>query len=78
MKKTFVKVFLEIDENGKKTPKTIVFDDKEFNIDRVMDCKNCVSMKVGGVGERYTIRIKDNITYLFYENGKWFVEEKRS
>jgi hypothetical protein len=33
-------------------------------------------MKVGGVGERYTVRIKGKETYLFFENNKWFVEEK--
>jgi len=76
MKKTYVKVLAEIDENGKKTPKSIVFKDKAYDIDRVLETKLCPSMKVGGVGERYTIRINDNITYLFCERDKWFVEEK--
>ena len=76
MKKTYVKVLAEIDENGKKTPKIVVFKDKAYDIDRVIDMKPCVSMKVGGVGERYTIRINGKETYIFYEQGKWFVEEK--
>lgn len=76
MKKTFVKVLAEIDENGKKTPKVIEFKGNRYGVDRVIDIKLCASMKVGGVGERYTIRIKGNLTYLFYEQGKWFVEEK--
>ena len=76
MEKTYVKVVAEIDENGNKTPKLIFFKDKEFQIDRVLDIKNCASMKVGGVGERYTIRINGNVTYLFCEQGKWFVESK--
>jgi hypothetical protein len=33
-------------------------------------------MKVGGVGERYKVRINGKETYIFFENGKWFVEEK--
>ena len=76
MKKTYVKVVAEIDENGKKTPKSITFKDTTYEIDRVLDMKHCASMKVGGVGERYTIRINGSITYVFCELGKWFVEEK--
>ena len=76
MKKTYVKVLLEMDELGNKYPKLIEFNDNKYEIDRILDIKKCASMKVGGVGERYTIRIGANTTYMFYENGKWFVEEK--
>jgi len=76
MGKKFVKVILEIDEDGKKTPKTIIYNDEKFEIDRVVDMKKCPSMKVGGIGERYTVRIKGKETYIFFENNKWFVEEK--
>lgn len=76
MQKKYVKVFLEIDENGKKTPKTIVYNDQKFEIDKVLDIRRCASMKVGGVGERYTISINNKQTYIFFENNKWFVEEK--
>ena len=76
MKKTYVKVLTEIDENGKKTPKIINFDGVCYIVDRVLECKRCASMKVGGVGERYTIRINGQTTYIYYEENKWFVEEK--
>lgn len=76
MKKKYVKVYLEMDENGKKTPKTIVYNDQKFEIDRVLDVRTAPSMKVGGVGERYTVRIDGKETYIFLENNKWFVEEK--
>lgn len=76
MNKKYVKVILEIDENGKKTPKTIVYNDKEYLIDKVVDIRQCVSMKVGGIGERYTVRIDGKETFIFFENNKWFVEEK--
>ena len=76
MKKKYVKVYLEMDENGKKTPKSIVYNDQKFEIDCVLDVRTAPSMKVGGVGERYTIRIDGKETYIFLENNKWFVEEK--
>ena len=76
MKKTFVRVLAEMDENGKKTPKVIDFAGKKFEVDRVLDVKKCSSMKVGGVGERYRVRIGGKETYIFFEDNKWFVEEK--
>lgn len=76
MKKTFVKVVAVVDEEGVVTPKSLEFNDTTYIIDRVLDRKNCATFKVGGIGVRYTIRIGNNTTYLFQENGKWFVEEK--
>ena len=76
MKKTYVKVIVETNELGNKRPITIFFDDKKFNIDRVLDMKKCASLRVGGVGERYTVRIGNCTTFLYFENTRWFVEEK--
>ena len=76
MNKKYVGVLVDIDQNGKQTPKEIVYNDTKYVIDRVLGVKNCVSFKVGGIGERYTIRINNHETYLFCENGRWFVEEK--
>ncbi len=76
MQKKFVKCLVEFDEEGNKTPKQITFNDRVFEIDRVMQVKNCASFKVGGIGERYKIRIGQTITYIFFEEGKWFVEAK--
>ena len=76
MKKKYVDVYVFVDECGNKTPREIVYNDRTFVVDRVLDKKNCASFKVGGIGERYTIRIGENTTYLYCEGGKWFVEEK--
>ena len=76
MKKKYVKVFMEINEDGQKTPKEIVYNDITYSIDKILDIKKCPSMKVGGIGERYSIRIGNNITNIFFEKDRWFVEEK--
>ena len=76
MKKKFVDVYVYVDESGGKHPKVLVHNDKKYNIDKVIDIKNCASFKAGGIGERYTIRIGHNITYLYFEKDRWFVEEK--
>jgi hypothetical protein len=75
MTKVFVKVLAEIDENGKKTPKVITFEGRDYIVDKVIDIKNRASMKVGGVGERYRVRIGGRETYIYYEFHKWFVEK---
>lgn len=74
MGKEFVRVVLDVDEQGKKTPKTIIFRGEKYEIDKVADIRQCASFKAGGVGERYTIRIGEKVTYLYFENGRWFVE----
>ena len=74
--KKWVFVTADIDEEGNKRPRVIKFGDDVYTIDSVMDIKKCASFKAGGIGERYTIRIGASITYLFCENGRWFVEEK--
>lgn len=77
MEKQFVSVIVKFDENGNKTPLSIIWIDlKTYKIDKVISVKNRASMKVGGIGERYEVRINDKLTYIFYENGKWFVEKK--
>ena len=51
-------------------------DGKEFEIDEVVDVRRAASLKAGGAGIRYTIRIGDRRTYLFLEEDKWFVERR--
>ena len=76
MQKTFVKVVVEYDTVGNKKPLKIYWGNKSFDIEKVIEVKNRASLKVGGVGERYLVKILNTQTYLFYEDGKWFVEEK--
>jgi hypothetical protein len=39
-------------------------------------CARLRSLKGGGLGIRYTCRIRGKQVYLFDEEGKWFVERK--
>lgn len=62
---------------GDILPLTLFYEDVPYEIDKVLEVKNGVSLLVGGVGKKYTIRVKDKTTYLFEEEGKWFVESKK-
>ena len=76
MQKKYVVCLVEFDEIGNKIPKQITFDGQSFVVDKVLQVKNCASLKAGGFGERYTIRVQGKQTYIFFEEGKWFVEAK--
>lgn len=78
MTKSYVSVLVNFDKSGNKIPKTITLDDHMYEIDKVLEVKNSASLKVGGIGQRYKVRINNTETFLFYEREteKWFVELK--
>lgn len=77
MKKTFVKVLVEFSADGAKKPLKIYWNNGgAYEISKILSVKTRPSFNVGGLGERYEVKINGTITYLFFEEGKWFVEEK--
>jgi hypothetical protein len=75
-KKRYVEVVAVHDTDGSVTPKAIRWSDgRTFRIDQVLDVQRRASLKVGGFGLRYLIRIGHHQSFLFYEEPKWFVEE---
>ena len=74
-RKVFVKVLVEFDEQGNVLPVNITWEDgRKYEIDKVTDIRRAVAGKVGGTAIRYTVRINGRTTYLFLDEGKWFVE----
>ncbi len=64
-------------EDGTVLPLAVVWEDgRRFAVDRVLDVRRAASLKVGGTGVRYLVRIQNRDTFLFYEEPRWFVEEK--
>lgn len=75
-RKHYVEVVSRTDEDGRIMPMAVVWSDgRTFDIDRVLDVRQAASLKVGGTGVRYLIRIGQHTTYLFHEDPRWFVEE---
>ncbi|MDT8902363.1 hypothetical protein [Anaeroselena agilis] len=75
MGKTFVKVTAEHDEGGRVRPLAVTWTDgRRYEVDRVTDVRQAPSLKGGGLGVRYTCRIRGKEVYLFCDEGKWFVE----
>lgn len=76
-KRTYVKVVAEFDEDGNIRPLTIEWrDGRRFHVDRLLNVRRAAATKAGGQGMRYTCRILGRETYLFEDEGRWFVEEK--
>lgn len=77
IRKVYVEVTVKIDTEGEITPISVTWEDGTiYEIDRILDIKRAASTKAGGIGIRYTCRILNQESYLYYENPKWFVEGK--
>lgn len=84
--KVYVPVRVEFREDGTMLPREITWEDGErFQIDRVSDIRSAPALRAGGQGDRYTIWVNGQQSYLFFERspnqtgnviGRWFVERK--
>jgi hypothetical protein len=52
-------------------------DGANYKIDLVTDVTRAASLKAGGTGIRYTIKIGRATSFLYLEEDKWFVERRR-
>ena len=84
--KAYVQVSVDSDHDGIMHPTSSLWEDgTHYEIDRVLDVRPAFAARAGGQGDRYTIRLGERITYLFFEHnvdygshipGRWFVERR--
>lgn len=76
--KIYVETAAEFSTDGQLKPLWIIWEDgRKFEIDRVLRVDRAASRKAGGIGLRYTVRIRGHEHHLYYEeNYRWFVEAK--
>lgn len=78
-RKQYVDVVSLTSAEGGVTPLAVVWEDgRRFKVSEVLDARQATSLKTGGAGMRYTIRVGPHTTYLWYDEqqGAWFVETK--
>lgn len=76
-RRAYVKVIVEYSPEGKVRPLMVEWEDgRRFEVDRLLDVRQAASTRAGGQGMRYTVRILGRETYLFEDDGRWFVEAK--
>ena len=84
--KVYVAVKVDFRDDGIMLPREITWEDgTKYEVDRVLDIRQAPAMKAGGQGDRYTVKIRGQQSYLFFERstnlsgyviGRWFVERK--
>ena len=72
--KQYVEVIAKFDEIGRVIPLYVVFDKRNYRIDRVKNITLAASLKSGGQGVRYTCKIGGQERFLFLEENLWFIE----
>ena len=76
-RRAYVKVVAEISPEGAVKPLSVEWEDgRRFEVDKLLDVRRAVATKAGGQGMRYTVRISGHETYLFEDEGRWFVEAR--
>jgi hypothetical protein len=79
------KVYVDVNEDrlkdGRLLPLSFIWEDGvRYEIDRITDVRPAASLKAGGAGLRYTIKVRNRETYIFLEENKegakWFMERK--
>lgn len=85
-RKVYVDVIVTFRNDGIMLPRQITWEDgHKYDIDRVSDIRPSAAAKAGGQGDRYTVWINGQQSYLFFERncslsgnniGRWFVERK--
>lgn len=74
MEDKYLTVVAEHRPDGSIRPLKIQYEEKWYEIDRVIDVRPAASLKMGGQGNRYTCRILGRQVYLFCDDGLWFLE----
>lgn len=69
MRKVYVQVDARFTADGKIIPHRIVWEDgKVYTIDEVLDIRRAASLKAGGIGMRYLVRLRST-TYSRKKRG---------
>lgn len=75
--KVYVSVLARFEPDGRLVPLTVIWEDgTRYEVDKVLDVRRAASLKAGGCGMRYTVRIGGKETFLFLEIDRWFVERR--
>ena len=72
--KIYVKVIAEFSPEGSVTPLRMEYNDRWFDIDRLVRVENRAPESGGGGMLRYTVRIWGQTRYLWRDKDRWFVE----
>ena len=79
--KVYVEVTADFKPDGTIYPRSFKWEDgNRYEIDRILDMRRAASLKAGGTGLRYKVRVRHRETFMFLEDGsgtfRWFMERR--
>ena len=79
--KVYVEVNVDHTTDGKVLPRSFVWEDGvRYEVDRIIDVRRAASLKAGGAGTRFTVRVRNKEVFMFLEEDhgtdRWFMERK--
>ena len=79
--KVYVEVNADYKPDGTILPRSFVWEDgNRYEVDKILDVRPAASLKAGGAGLRYTVRVGRRETFMFLEEDRsvdrWFMERK--
>lgn len=79
--KAYVEVNADHMPDGSVFPRSFVWEDgQRYEIDKIISVCPAASLKGGGVGLRYTIRIQGKVRFMYLEEDnsihRWFMERR--
>ena len=74
--KIYVSVIARYDIDGNIIPISVLWHNHlSYSIDKITQIIPAASLKSGGYGLRYTVKIQGKRRYLYLEENRWFIEK---
>jgi len=72
--KVTVEVIVRWKKTGEIIPIKLTMNEKEYEIEKILDISKGRSLKEQRPGCRYKYKAKRRICYLYYDEEKWYIE----
>jgi hypothetical protein len=71
----YLKAIALVKADGEIVPLSFEMNGREVMIEKVLDIRKAHSLKFGGAGLRFTVRIRDRSMFLYLEEGRWYLQQ---
>ena len=73
----YIDVTARFSPEGRITPLSIIWEDgRKYEVDKILDIRRAASLKAGGTGLRFNVKIGRQETFIYLDDGRWWAERK--
>ena len=73
----YIDVTARFSPEGRITPISIIWEDgRKYEVDKILDIRRAASLKAGGTGLRFNVKIGRQETFIYLDDGRWWAERK--